>query len=402
MIPVAEALARILDGVMPLPVEQVSLLDGFDRVLAADVTARRTQPPMAVSAMDGYAVRSADLAEADTSPVTLRQIGSVAAGELFDRRIGPGETVRIFTGAALPEGSDAILIQEDAKAEGEKVVTSEVVTAGRHVRRAGIDFREGEVGLRAGRRLTARDIGFAAAMNVPWLTVHQRPRVAILATGNEIALPGDPVAPGQIVSSNGPALHAFIRSCGAEPIDLGIAADTVDAIAERAAAAAGAHVLVTTGGASVGDHDLVQPALTRIGMTLDFWKIAMRPGKPLMMGRLGTTRVLGLPGNPVSSLVCAVLFLRPLIARLSGHDDPAAEARGTARLGRALPENDRREDYLRATLTVDPDGALVAHPFEVQDSSLLAAMARADALVIRPPHAPPAAAGDQVEILRLS
>jgi molybdopterin molybdotransferase len=399
MIPVAEALDRILRDVEPLPVQQVPLLDGLGRVLAGDIAARRTQPPMAVSAMDGYAVRAADVA---TVPATLRLIGAVPAGRIFDGQIGPGETVRIFTGAALPAGADAVVIQEDTTADRDRIIATESVVAGRHVRRAGIDVREGEVGLRAGRRLTARDIGFAAAMNVPWLTVRQRPRVAILATGDEIALPGDPLAPGQIVSSNGPALHAFVRACGGEPIDLGIAADTEEAIVERALGAVGAQVLVTTGGASVGDHDLVQPALTRMGMTLDFWKIAMRPGKPLMVGRLGDMRVLGLPGNPVSSMVCAILFLRPLLARLAGSEDPAGEGRGTARLGRALPENDRREDYLRATLTTEADGTLVAHPFEVQDSSLLGALARADALVIRPPHAPPAAAGAQVEILRLT
>ena len=399
MIPVAEALARILDGVAPLPVQQVPLLDGLGRVLATDVAARRTQPPLPVSAMDGYAVRAADVAQV---PATLRVIGAVPAGRLFEGRVEQGEAVRIFTGAALPDGADAVVIQEDTAVDGDRVTATESVAVGRHVRRAGIDFREGEVGLRAGRTLTARDIGFAAAMNVPWLTVRQRPRVAILATGDEIALPGDPLGPGRIVSSNGPALHAFVRACGGEPIDLGIAADTEEAIVERALGAVGAQVLVTTGGASVGDHDLVQPALTSIGMTLDFWKIAMRPGKPLMVGRLGDMRVLGLPGNPVSSMVCAILFLRPLLARLGGGADPSAAGRATARRGRDLPENDRREDYLRATLETDADGGLVAHPFEVQDSSLLAALARADALVVRPPHAPPAAAGTQVEILRLT
>ncbi|MFN4090302.1 MAG: gephyrin-like molybdotransferase Glp [Alphaproteobacteria bacterium] len=399
MIPVAEALERILADVEPLPVEQVALLDGLGRILARDVAARRTQPPMAVSAMDGYAVRSDDVAHV---PVELRRIGSIPAGSLFEGRLGPGETVRIFTGAALPEGADAVVIQEDTTTDGERITALESVGPGRHVRAAGIDFREGDVGLSAGRRLTARDIGFAAAMNVPWLTVRQRPRVAILATGDEIALPGDPLAPGQIVSSNGPALHALVRACGGEPVDLGVAADSEAAIAERVAGAAGAHVLVTTGGASVGDHDLVQPALKRIGMTVDFWKIAMRPGKPLMYGRLGPARVLGLPGNPVSSMVCALLFLRPLLARLAGAADPAGEGRGTARLGRALPENDRREDYLRATLERDADGGLVAHPFAVQDSSLLGALARADALVLRPAHAPAAAAGETVPILRLT
>lgn len=399
MIPVADALDRILDGVDALPAEQVPLLDGLGRVLARDVVARRTQPPAAVSAMDGYAVRAADVVRV---PAALRVVGAVPAGRIYPDRLQAGQAVRIFTGAALPDGADAVVIQEDTRAEGEQVVALESVAAGRHVRAAGIDFREGEVGLKAGSVLTARDIGYAAAMNVPWLSVRQRPRVAILATGDEIALPGDPLRPGQIVSSNGPALHAFVRSCGGEPVDLGIAPDSEEGIVQHAMGAAGAHVLVTTGGASVGDHDLVQPALRRMGMVLDFWKIAMRPGKPLMVGTLNGMRVLGLPGNPVSSMVCAILFLRPLIARLAGRPDAAREGRATARLGRPLPENDRREDYLRAALETGPDGTLVATPFEVQDSSLLAAMARADALVIRPPHAPPADAGEQVDILRLN
>ena len=395
MISVAEARSRILAGVEPLPAEWVMLSEAHGRVLATDAVSRRTQPPLAVSAMDGYAVRGEDVRSA---PATLRQVGAVAAGQVYRGSVGPGEAVRIFTGAPLPDGADTVVIQENVRAEDAAITVLEPATAGRHVRRAGIDFREGEVGLPAGRRLTSRDIGLAAGMNLPWLPVRRRPRVAILATGDEIVLPGEPLAEGQIIGSSGPALAAFIRSCGGLPVSLGVARDRRDDLQERARGAAGADILVTLGGASVGEHDLVQSALAEQGLTLEFWKIAMRPGKPLMFGHMGAMRMLGLPGNPVSTMVCALLFLRPLIAGFLGRSDAEAPHL-RARLAAPLGANDIREDYLRATLSRDADGALIARPFEVQDSSMLAALARADALLVRPPHAPPASAGELVEVI---
>ena len=275
----------------------------------------------------------------------------------------------------------------------------EAASAGRYVRPAGLDFAAGDVGLAAGRKLGVRDLGLAAAMNHPWLTVRRRPRVAILATGDEVVMPGDPLQPNQIVSSNGLALQAFVRACGGEAINLGIAQDNRDSLVRLAAGAQGADLLVTTGGASVGEHDLVRSVLGEEGLDLDFWKIAMRPGKPLLFGKLRGTPLLGLPGNPVSSLVCALIFLRPILARLLGQD--FNDETVSATLGEALPENDRREDYLRARLERDSSGALTALPFSRQDSSMLATMAKAEALIIRAPHAPPAAAGAPVQVIPL-
>jgi molybdopterin molybdotransferase len=266
------------------------------------------------------------------------------------------------------------------------------------VRREGLDFAAGEVLLRAGRRLSARDVGLLAAMNRPWLPVHRRPRVAILSTGDEIVMPGDPIGPHQIVSSNSLALAAFVRACGAIPVVVGNAPDDPDALRRIAAATSGVDLLVTTGGASVGDHDLVRDALSTDGLTLDFWQIAMRPGKPLMVGNYRGAPMLGLPGNPVSTVVCAVLFLKPALDRLSGlarEPEPLA----TARLGTPLGANDRRQDYLRARLARAADGSLEAFPFPVQDSSMMRLLAEADCLVMRPPDAPTVPAGATVPIV---
>ncbi len=343
MISVEEALTRILENFAPLPAETVGIGEAFGRVLAVSVKARVTQPPNAVSAMDGYAVRAADVAQV---PTTLRVTGAVPAGALFEGRVGEGEAVRIFTGAPLPAGADAIVIQEDTEPAGDQVTVKESSPRGHYVRPAGLDFAKGDTGPQAGRQLTARDIGLAAAMNHPWLQVHRRPRVAILATGDEVVMPGDPLGPSQIVSSNGLSLAAFVRACGGDPIQLGIAPDRRERLAELAAGARGADLLLTAGGASVGEHDLVQAALEDQGLKLDFWKIAMRPGKPLMFGRLGETPMLGLPGNPVSALVCALLFARPALNRLRGLDVPA-HPMAPMILGADLPQNDRRQDYLR-------------------------------------------------------
>ncbi len=398
MLSVEAARARILAALSPLAAETVPVADSLGRVLAEDLTARVTQPPAAVSAMDGYAVRGTDVA---TAPVTLRQIGAVPAGGAFAGPIGAGECVRIFTGAPLPTGTDTIVIQENVSAVGDAITINEATPSGRYVRPAGLDFRAGDVGLVAGELITVRRLGLAAAMNRPWLRVTRRPRVAILATGDEIVMPGDPIGPNQIVSSNGLALAAFVRAWGGEPIQLGIAPDRSEALQAMAAGARGADLLVTTGGASVGEHDLVRSALGASGLDLDFWQIAMRPGKPLLYGRIDATPLLGLPGNPVSSLVCSVIFLRPALLRLLGMRD-LSERRLPAIAGCDLPANDRRQDYLRASLTRGSDCELIATPFAKQDSSMLSLLARADALVIRPPEAPMLRAGDSVEIIPLA
>ncbi|MCA3248732.1 MAG: molybdopterin molybdotransferase MoeA [Azospirillum sp.] len=396
MIPVGEAQSRILAALSPVGAETVGLDRADGRTLAADVTAALTQPPAPVSAMDGYAVRAADLA---ALPATLTRIGQAPAGHPFAGRVDPGECVRIFTGGQVPEGADAILIQEDAEERDGKVHAKESVAPGRYVRPAGLDFKAGDVVLRAGTVLDPRHIGLAAAANRAWLEVRRAPRVAILATGDEIVLPGSVPGPGQIVSSNGPALAAFVRRHGGEAITLPNAPDDADALRGLAKAAAGADLLVTSGGASVGEHDLIRSALGSDGLKLDFWQIAMRPGKPLMFGKLGALPLLGLPGNPVSNLVCATLFLGPMLAALLGRPDPLPKPEA-AILGRDLPPNDAREDYLRATLARAADGAWIATPFEKQDSSMISVVARADALAIRPPRAPAAQKGEPIRILR--
>jgi molybdopterin molybdotransferase len=399
LMPVADALSAVLAGAEPLPEEMVALDAAHTRVLARDVAALRTQPPQAMSAMDGYAVRAAD---ASAVAARLKVIGEVAAGRPFEKTVGAGEAVRIFTGGVIPDGADAVIIQEDTVVESGGITITEAARQGRHIRPAGIDFRKGDVLLAKGTRLADRDLSLAAGMNYPQLAVHRRPKVAILATGDELVMPGVTPGPGQIVYSNGYALRALARAEGAETIDLGIAADTVEATTSgiRRARDSGADILITTGGASVGDHDLVKQSLEAEGVTMAFWRIAMRPGKPMMHGRLGAMRVIGLPGNPVSSYVCGFLFLVPLIRALSGRGT-IHHARETALLGRDLGANDLREDYLRARLERRADGALIATPVEHQDSSLLGNLAAARALVIRAPFAPAAATGSPCDILRL-
>lgn len=396
--PVADALAAVLDGAAPIGHDSVPLADAYRRVLARDLPALRTQPPQAMSAMDGYAVIANDAIKG----ARLNVIGEVAAGHPFRRSVMPGEAARIFTGGVVPDGADAVVIQEDTERNGDCVTISEAASLGRHIRPAGVDFREGEVLLRAGRRLSDRDLSLAAGMNHPILPVFRRPKVGLLATGDELVMPGGTPGPGQIVYSNGYALHALMRAEGAETIDLGIASDTLGATVAgiRRARDAGVDVLVTTGGASVGDHDVVKDALAAEGIELSFWKIAMRPGKPMMHGRLGDLRVIGLPGNPVSSYVCAFLFVVPLIRTLSGRAD-VQHVRDRAKLGSDLPANDRREDYLRATLTRHNGGDLIATPVSRQDSSLLGNLSAAHALLIRPPFATARSAGDDCEIIEL-
>src|SRR5436190_11037582 len=398
--PVAEALARVLAGAEPLPAEATALTEAYGSVLAADVAALRTQPPANVSAMDGYAVRSEDVARV---PAKLKVIGEVAAGHPFEGSVGAGEAARIFTGGVLPPGSDTIIIQENTTREDDTVIVTTSAGKGRNVRVAGLDFARGAVLLAKDRRLTDRDLALAAAMNHPTVPVHRRPKLAVLATGDELVMPGATPGFGEIVYSNGYATMALARREGCEVLDLGIAPDRLDetAAAVRRARGLGADVLVTSGGASVGDYDLVQRALAAEGLALSFWKVALRPGRPMMHGRLGAMHVLGLPGNPVSAYVCAVLFLVPLIRGLAGRSDiePATEP---ALLGCDLPENDERADYLRATLANSGASLPVATPAPMQDSSMLTPLASADCLLLREPRAPAAKAGDPCSIIRLA
>jgi molybdopterin molybdotransferase len=398
MIPVTEAKAKILEAFRPLAAETVGLAEARGRVLAEDARARVSHPPADVSAMDGYALRAADGAEAGAR---LEVVGEAPAGGAYERRLEAGQAVRIFTGGPVPAGADAVIMQEHCAREGDEVILEKSAIAGKHLRRAGMDFARDEVLLTAGRRLGARDLALAAAMNLPWLTVRCKPRITLIATGDEVVMPGEPLGPNQIVSSNSVGLGAFIAACGGEAINLGIARDDRASLEALCAGARGSDLLVTSGGVSVGERDLIRVLADEAALEVGFWKIAMRPGKPLLFGRLGETPLLGLPGNPVSAMVCAALFLRPAIGRMLGRK-PEEPPLQRARLARPLAANDLREDYLRAALEVDPEGVTHVHPFDRQDSAMMAALARADCLIRRPAHDGPREAGEEVAILPLA
>lgn len=396
MIGIEEARARILAALTPTGPEMVALPQAWGRVTAAPVLARVTQPPHDVSAMDGYALAAVDAAGGGA----LRVAGTAPAGHPWPGRLAAGEALRVFTGSLIPAGADSVLLQEQARRDGDRLQPAASPDPGRHVRRAGQDFSAGDLLLPAGRRLGARDIGLAAAANHAWLRVHRRPRVAILATGDEIALPGDPLPPGGIVSSNTHMLAALVRAAGGQPCALPIAGDDPAALDAALGEAGDADLLLTTGGASVGDHDLVREVLGRRGLALEFWRVAMRPGKPLLFGRLDRRPVLGLPGNPVSALVTALQFAAPAIARLSGLPG-AAPPLHRALLDTPVAENDERADHLRARLRLAADGTLRAACFPAQDSAMLRVLAQADALVLRAPHALALPAGAEVPVIRL-
>ncbi len=397
LLPVNEAVQRILAGVRPTGPEMVPLAEAAGRVPVAPLSARRTQPPFDASSMDGYAVRAADA----VAGAKLKVVGESQAGRRFPGTVAPGEAIRIFTGAPVPPGADAVLIQENSEPAGEGVIrVTDTVTQGRNIRGAGIDFLAGEP-LVPVKQLDFRDLSLLAAMDHPQVEVRRRPRVALIATGDELVLPGAPAGPDQIMASSGVAVAALVASYGGEPLDLGIVPDREDQIVAAIGQAidANADVLVTLGGASVGDRDLVRAGLLKRGMALDFWRIAMRPGKPLIFGRLGDMRVLGLPGNPVSTLVCSLLFLRPLLDALLGlaPSDPTEPAV----LGADVRENDAREDYMRATIERGPDGLAYVTPLKRQDSSLLSDFAAADCLLVRPARAPAAFRGEPCRIVPL-
>lgn len=397
LLPVDEALARLLEGVVAKPAVSVALHEAAGRVLAEDLKARRTQPPFHASAMDGYAVRASDA----TLGARLKIIGQAPAGKAFSGTVGPNEAVRIFTGAPVPGGADAIVIQEDAVAEGDSVEVREAAFAGRHIRRRGLDFAEGDVLLKAGRVIDATALSLAASANHPALRVIGKPLVSIIATGDELLPPGSTPGPDQIIASNAYGVAAILREAGAEVLDLGIARDSrtaIKALIDKARQA-GADVVITLGGASVGDHDLVNAVLTEAGMDLAFWKIAMRPGKPLMFGRLGDIRCVGLPGNPVASLLCTHLFVRPVVARMGNL--PIVDDWREAALAIDVAANDQRQDYVRAIASEDADGALVVTPFRTQDSSMLRTLADSNCVMMRPPHDPAREAGERVKVLML-
>ena len=395
MITVQEAKDKILTSFSELPAEDISLDMAVGRVLAKALVARRTQPPRDLSSMDGYAVRCQDFSKL---PLDLCCIGEAPAGTMFEGSVGPGETVRIFTGGPVPSGADAVVLQEDTTANNECITVTEKPAPGQYIRRAGLDFAAGVDQILPGRFLKVRDIGLAAAMNHPWVSVRRRPIITILATGDEIVRPGEPLNQNQIVSSNSICLKAFVENCGAIGINLGIAKDDTSTLDRMIGGAIGSDLLITTGGISVGDYDLVRQTLLSKGLAVDFWKVAMRPGKPVMFGKLGRVPVLGLPGNPVSALVCSLIFVKPIIEKLLGILAPDIE-KSYATLTKALPANDQRQDYLRAKLSSDQKGALTVTPFPKQDSSMISLLACSDCLIVRAPRAQEALEGERVEIL---
>ncbi len=394
LLPVEEALSRILSGAQPLGVEEVPLGDADGRVLARDLEARLTQPPFDASAMDGFAIRAVD-----TGPdATLRVIGESAAGHAFAYKLAAGEAVRIYTGAPLPRGADAIVIQEDAVEIGGEVHVSAAARQGQHIRPAGNDFREGDTLLFAGDDMGPRTLLLAAAMDHAIVPVRRKPVIAILSTGDELVAPGEPRRPDQIVGSLSFGIASMVRRAGAEPVVLARAGDSPESLDARLDEVGDADILLTIGGASVGKHDIVRQRLEVRGLKLDFWKIAMRPGKPLMFGRLGEMRVIGIPGNPVSAMICARLFLVPLIGALLGRARNDREIT-TAVLGTSLEKNGPRQHYIRAASKPLPDGRRRVTPLPSQDSSLMSALKLADCLLVRRPDAPAAEPGELIEIL---
>jgi molybdopterin molybdotransferase len=402
LLSVEEALARVLDGVTATAPETVAVDQALDRVLARPLSALLTQPPFAASAMDGYAVRAADIAAV---PATLTVVGTAAAGHPFEGAVRPGEAVRIFTGAPVPEGADALVIQENTVPHGATVVVREGGVDTEHIRPPGMDFRAGDTLLAAGQRLGGRELALVAAMGHGAVAVRRQPQVAILSTGDELVAPGVRPGLGQIVASNQLCVAGIAQAAGAAVRQLGIARDTPADLERQVAQVADrsdrADILVTLGGASVGEHDLVAPVLTGRGLALAFWKINMRPGKPLMFGRLGALRVLGLPGNPASAMVGARLFLVPLIWALLGRPAEASVRPVAARLAAPVEANGARQHYMRAVSAAGDDGLLRVTALPQQHSSLIAPLAEADCLLIRPPHAPALAAGSLAPMLRL-
>jgi molybdopterin molybdotransferase len=394
MIPVEEALARVLALVQPLPVETVPLRAARGRVLALPAVATLDQPPFDASAMDGYAICATD----NRPGARLTVIGEAGAGHGFTGALALGQAIRIFTGAPLPAGAGVVVLQEHVTREGDLLILPDTPEKNTNIRAAGQDFRAGD-SLPGPRRLNARDLGLLAAMNVAEVQVHRRPVVAIIATGDELVMPGETPGPDQILCSNSFALAAMAEEAGAEVRLLPIARDSEESLRMVFGLATGADLIVTSGGASVGDHDLVGKVAADLGLERAFWRIAMRPGKPLMAGRMGGAAMLGLPGNPVSAIVCAELFLRPMLAALQGL--PAGHQTLTARLAQDLPETGPRTHYMRAKLLPQDTGLPEIAPMGNQDSALLRLMTEADALLIRPLGAGPARAGDLVSYLPL-
>lgn len=398
LIPLEDALKTVEAGIKTLGVEQVSLSQALGRVLASDVAARLTQPPAPVSSMDGYAVRASDVGQIGT---TLTLIGQSQAGGPFDGTLGNGQCVRIFTGAQMPQGADAVIIQEDTVVNGAEITFNEVAFPGKFVREKGLDFNEGDILLSRGQILSTRHVALLASMNVPWVKVFRRPRVAILATGDELVMPGEIRRSDQIISSNSLAIASMVTALGGEPISLGIAGDSENALREMIASVDTCDLLVTSGGVSVGEYDLVRQVLGQEGLQIGAYRIAMKPGKPFMFGHIKDRPVMGLPGNPVSAFVTAYVFLRPALRKMMGLSFEQRQ-KETAICTVDLKENGSRQEFMRARFSVNEAGQFCATPYDQQDSSMLANLANCDGFIIRPVGATALDAGQSVEILKLN
>ncbi len=396
LMPVEDALARILHGAIPSKTETVLLKNAYGRVLAKTICAERDQPPFHASAMDGYAVRYEDISQV---PALLAIVGVSAAGHAFKGTLKPRQAIRILTGAPLPKGCDTVVIQENTERNDRTLKVLAHTPKGKNIRPQGLDFKRGADLILPGTVLGARDIGLAAAGNTKTVTVRRTPHVVLFTTGDELVLPGEKPRADQIVSSNSYTIEAMVKAWGAHVTNLGIVKDTLKATEAAIRKGLIADILITTGGASVGDHDFVQEALKNCGVKIDFWKIALRPGKPLMFGTKGKTRVIGLPGNPVSALVCSRLFIKPLINALQGIYK--TEEYPTAQLAEDLPVNDNRKDYVRATMKISRDGTRQVSPYSVQDSSMQRTLRNSQCLIIREPFAAASKAGDEVQVLIL-
>ncbi len=395
LIPLNDAFAKVEEGIRTLPAEMVSVADALGRVVAEDVAARLTQPPAPVSAMDGYAVVSSDI---PAHPVSLKRIGESQAGGPFMGTVQSGQCVRIFTGAPLPAGTDAVIMQEDTEVDGDLITFKEVAFEGKFVRRAGLDFSKGDILIKKGQILSARDIGLLCAMNVPWVHVYRKPRVAILATGDELVMPGEALRDSQIISSNSLMIGAMVTAMGGEAINLGIAGDSESSLRSMLAGVDGADLLVTSGGVSVGEYDLVRNVLGEEGLDIDVYRIAIKPGKPFMFGRIKDKPAMGLPGNPVSAYVTAFIFLRAALKKMQGlpfeQDKPIR-----AVLGGAVKANGARQEFMRAVFSHNENGQLVATPYDKQDSAMLANLAHCEGFILRPVNAPALDKGDETNVI---
>ena len=398
MISVEEAIEEIRSNVQNTDLEEIDLIDSYGRVLGKEFFAAVSHPPQNVSSMDGYACNISDIKDAHT---TLKVIGEIKPGEKFHGKINKGETARIFTGGTVPDGANIIVIQENVSVKENYILINNYDLNNTFIRNKGLDFFRGDAVNKVGKQINSCDIGLAAAMNVTKLMVRKKPKISIISTGDELVELGTKANSHQIISSTSLSLSMLAKKYGAKTFDLGIAKDNETSINNLIDKTSGSDLIVTIGGASVGDHDLVKSTLAKKGLKIHFWKIAMRPGKPLMFGSLNGVPIISLPGNPVSSIVCSIIFLSHAIHSMMARTDQCIEKK-IGYLSRELKQNDSRQDYLRSQITKCEEGKTLIAPFIKQDSSMISTLAKADCLAIRPPNATAAKIGEQIEFIPIA